>query len=107
MRFCRLLMAVWLQAALTPARCSALSTTTFDEETGKTMQRTSKVNLVDLAGSERVSKTGAAGDTLKEVCLTHLLVLTECSSMLLLRRVSASTSRCRVWVTVLKSLPRR
>ena len=28
----------------------------------------SKVNLVDLAGSERASKTGATGETLKEVC---------------------------------------
>merc|ERR1719327_960240 len=27
-----------------------------------------KINLVDLAGSERVSKTGAAGATMKEGC---------------------------------------
>lgn len=29
-------------------------------------EKVSKVSLVDLAGSERVSKTGAAGERLKE-----------------------------------------
>ena len=29
-------------------------------------RRSARVNLVDLAGSERVTKTGAAGDRLKE-----------------------------------------
>ena len=31
-----------------------------------TGEKVSKLSLVDLAGSERVSKTGAAGDRLKE-----------------------------------------
>ena len=59
--------------------CAALvcSCTTHDVETGKSMQRTAKLNLVDLAGSERVAKTGASGSTLKEV---HLLV---CSVLLI------------------------
>lgn len=42
------------------------TTTQSDAETGKSTQKVSKINLVDLAGSERISKTGAAGDTLKE-----------------------------------------
>lgn len=29
-------------------------------------EKVSKISLVDLAGSERVSKTGAAGERLKE-----------------------------------------
>jgi DNA repair exonuclease SbcCD ATPase subunit len=42
------------------------------DEDGNTRSVTSKFNLVDLAGSERQSKTGAAGDTLKEGCNINL-----------------------------------
>ncbi|RDD36883.1 Kinesin-like protein KIF13A [Trichoplax sp. H2] len=37
-----------------------------DEATGASGEKVSKVSLVDLAGSERATKTGAAGDRLKE-----------------------------------------
>ncbi|XP_075069218.1 kinesin-like protein KIF13A isoform X3 [Mixophyes fleayi] len=40
--------------------------TLFDHQSGNSGERVSKVSLVDLAGSERVSKTGAAGERLKE-----------------------------------------
>jgi hypothetical protein len=42
------------------------------DEDGTSRSVTSKFNLVDLAGSERQSKTGAAGDTLKEGCNINL-----------------------------------
>jgi chromosome segregation ATPase len=42
------------------------------DDDGNTRSVTSKYNLVDLAGSERQSKTGAAGDTLKEGCNINL-----------------------------------
>ncbi|XP_065063038.1 kinesin-like protein KIF13B isoform X4 [Rhopilema esculentum] len=38
----------------------------YDPHTESTGEKVSKISLVDLAGSERVSKTGAAGDRLKE-----------------------------------------
>lgn len=41
-------------------------TRTYDAETKKKSDKTSKINLVDLAGSERISKTGAKGSTLRE-----------------------------------------
>jgi len=34
--------------------------------------KTAKLNLVDLAGSERLAKTGATGDTLKEMLKINL-----------------------------------
>uniref|UniRef100_A0A8B9ISU1 Kinesin family member 13A n=1 Tax=Amazona collaria TaxID=241587 RepID=A0A8B9ISU1_9PSIT len=40
--------------------------TLFDLHSGNSGEKVSKVSLVDLAGSERVSKTGAAGERLKE-----------------------------------------
>ncbi|XP_069469694.1 kinesin-like protein KIF13A isoform X1 [Ambystoma mexicanum] len=40
--------------------------TLFDHQSGNSGEKVSKVSLVDLAGSERVSKTGAAGERLKE-----------------------------------------
>uniref|UniRef100_A0A8D0H0V4 Kinesin family member 13A n=1 Tax=Sphenodon punctatus TaxID=8508 RepID=A0A8D0H0V4_SPHPU len=40
--------------------------TLYDLQSGNSGEKVSKVSLVDLAGSERVSKTGAAGDRLKE-----------------------------------------
>uniref|UniRef100_A0A8C5N4C2 Kinesin family member 13A n=1 Tax=Leptobrachium leishanense TaxID=445787 RepID=A0A8C5N4C2_9ANUR len=40
--------------------------TLYDHQSGNSGERVSKVSLVDLAGSERVSKTGAAGERLKE-----------------------------------------
>ncbi|XP_041422243.1 kinesin-like protein KIF13A isoform X2 [Xenopus laevis] len=40
--------------------------TLYDHKSGNSGERVSKVSLVDLAGSERVSKTGAAGERLKE-----------------------------------------
>ncbi|XP_053570753.1 kinesin-like protein KIF13A isoform X1 [Bombina bombina] len=40
--------------------------TLYDPQSGNSGERVSKVSLVDLAGSERVSKTGAAGERLKE-----------------------------------------
>ncbi|KAG8442351.1 hypothetical protein GDO86_011230 [Hymenochirus boettgeri] len=40
--------------------------TLYDHQSGNTGERVSKVSLVDLAGSERASKTGAAGERLKE-----------------------------------------
>uniref|UniRef100_A0A8D2L1M8 Kinesin family member 13A n=1 Tax=Varanus komodoensis TaxID=61221 RepID=A0A8D2L1M8_VARKO len=40
--------------------------TLYDLQTGNSGEKVSKVSLVDLAGSERVSKTGAAGERLKE-----------------------------------------
>ncbi|XP_073534919.1 kinesin-like protein KIF13A isoform X3 [Phyllobates terribilis] len=43
-----------------------LTQTLFDHQSGNSGERVSKVSLVDLAGSERVSKTGAAGERLKE-----------------------------------------
>ncbi len=39
---------------------------THDTLTGKSSNKTSKINLVDLAGSERLDKTGATGATMKE-----------------------------------------
>jgi len=43
-----------------------LTTQTYDEETKKRSNKTSKTSLVDLAGSERIDKTGATGDRLRE-----------------------------------------
>ncbi|XP_029446583.1 kinesin-like protein KIF13A isoform X3 [Rhinatrema bivittatum] len=40
--------------------------TLYDHQSGNSGEKVSKVSLVDLAGSERVSKTGAAGERLKE-----------------------------------------
>ncbi|XP_067367338.1 kinesin-like protein KIF13A isoform X1 [Channa argus] len=40
--------------------------TLYDLQSGNSGEKVSKMSLVDLAGSERVSKTGAAGDRLKE-----------------------------------------
>ncbi|KAL2083840.1 hypothetical protein ACEWY4_019358 [Coilia grayii] len=40
--------------------------TLCDLQSGNSGEKVSKVSLVDLAGSERVSKTGAAGERLKE-----------------------------------------
>uniref|UniRef100_A0A8C3RBF6 Kinesin family member 13A n=1 Tax=Cyanoderma ruficeps TaxID=181631 RepID=A0A8C3RBF6_9PASS len=40
--------------------------TLYDLHSGNSGEKVSKVSLVDLAGSERVSKTGAAGERLKE-----------------------------------------
>ncbi|XP_076009871.1 kinesin-like protein KIF13A isoform X2 [Genypterus blacodes] len=40
--------------------------TLFDLQSGNSGEKVSKLSLVDLAGSERVSKTGAAGERLKE-----------------------------------------
>ncbi|TNN78370.1 Kinesin-like protein KIF13A [Liparis tanakae] len=40
--------------------------TLFDLKSGNSGEKVSKMSLVDLAGSERVSKTGAAGERLKE-----------------------------------------
>ncbi|XP_013817526.2 kinesin-like protein KIF13A [Apteryx mantelli] len=40
--------------------------TLYDQQSGNSGEKVSKVSLVDLAGSERVSKTGAAGERLKE-----------------------------------------
>uniref|UniRef100_A0A8C3RNX2 Kinesin family member 13A n=1 Tax=Chelydra serpentina TaxID=8475 RepID=A0A8C3RNX2_CHESE len=40
--------------------------TLYDLQSGNSGEKVSKVSLVDLAGSERVSKTGAAGERLKE-----------------------------------------
>uniref|UniRef100_A0A8C0BGY4 Kinesin family member 13A n=1 Tax=Buteo japonicus TaxID=224669 RepID=A0A8C0BGY4_9AVES len=40
--------------------------TLYDQHSGNSGEKVSKVSLVDLAGSERVSKTGAAGERLKE-----------------------------------------
>ncbi|XP_066435501.1 kinesin-like protein KIF13A isoform X1 [Eleutherodactylus coqui] len=43
-----------------------LTQTLYDPQSGNSGERVSKLSLVDLAGSERVSKTGAAGERLKE-----------------------------------------
>ncbi|XP_064409537.1 kinesin-like protein KIF13A isoform X10 [Latimeria chalumnae] len=43
-----------------------LTQTLYDLQTSNSGEKVSKVSLVDLAGSERVSKTGAAGERLKE-----------------------------------------
>ncbi|KAJ3598073.1 hypothetical protein NHX12_001587 [Muraenolepis orangiensis] len=40
--------------------------TLYDPGSGNSGEKVSKISLVDLAGSERVSKTGAAGERLKE-----------------------------------------
>ncbi|XP_062322769.1 kinesin-like protein KIF13A isoform X2 [Osmerus eperlanus] len=40
--------------------------TLYDRQSGNSGEKVSKMSLVDLAGSERVSKTGAAGERLKE-----------------------------------------
>ncbi|XP_051575077.1 kinesin-like protein KIF13A isoform X1 [Myxocyprinus asiaticus] len=40
--------------------------TLYDVQSGNSGEKVSKISLVDLAGSERVSKTGAAGERLKE-----------------------------------------
>ncbi|XP_030225814.1 kinesin-like protein KIF13A isoform X2 [Gadus morhua] len=40
--------------------------TLYDLGSGNSGEKVSKISLVDLAGSERVSKTGAAGERLKE-----------------------------------------
>ncbi|XP_029308016.1 kinesin-like protein KIF13A isoform X1 [Cottoperca gobio] len=40
--------------------------TLYDLKSGNSGEKVSKLSLVDLAGSERVSKTGAAGERLKE-----------------------------------------
>ncbi|KFP64039.1 Kinesin-like KIF13A, partial [Cariama cristata] len=40
--------------------------TLYDLHSGNSGEKVSKISLVDLAGSERVSKTGAAGERLKE-----------------------------------------
>lgn len=46
------------------------------DETGMTHYRVGKLNLVDLAGSERQSKTGSAGDQLKEATNINKSLLT-------------------------------
>lgn len=43
-----------------------LTESTFDEMSGNTGEKTSRISLVDLAGSERVWRTGADGDRLRE-----------------------------------------
>ncbi|XP_068070379.1 kinesin-like protein KIF13A isoform X4 [Danio rerio] len=43
-----------------------LTQTLYDLQSGNSGEKVSKISLVDLAGSERVSKTGAAGERLKE-----------------------------------------
>ncbi|XP_041039726.1 kinesin-like protein KIF13A isoform X2 [Carcharodon carcharias] len=43
-----------------------LTQTLYDLQSGTSGEKVSKLSLVDLAGSERVSKTGAAGERLKE-----------------------------------------
>ena len=43
-----------------------------DEESGKGVYRTGKLNLVDLAGSERQRKSGATGDRFKEATKINL-----------------------------------
>lgn len=43
-----------------------LTESTFDQMTGNTGEKTSRISLVDLAGSERVWRTGAEGDRLRE-----------------------------------------
>ncbi|CAL8291009.1 unnamed protein product [Merluccius merluccius] len=43
-----------------------LTQTLYDLGSGNSGEKVSKISLVDLAGSERVSKTGAAGERLKE-----------------------------------------
>ncbi|XP_060630864.2 kinesin-like protein KIF13A isoform X7 [Anolis sagrei] len=43
-----------------------ITQTLYDLQSGNSGEKVSKVSLVDLAGSERVSKTGAAGERLKE-----------------------------------------
>ncbi|XP_049323919.1 kinesin-like protein KIF13A isoform X2 [Astyanax mexicanus] len=43
-----------------------ITQTLYDPQSGNSGEKVSKVSLVDLAGSERVSKTGAAGERLKE-----------------------------------------
>uniref|UniRef100_A0A673NBH0 Kinesin-like protein KIF13A n=1 Tax=Sinocyclocheilus rhinocerous TaxID=307959 RepID=A0A673NBH0_9TELE len=40
--------------------------TLYDLQSGNSGEKVSKISLVDLAGSERASKTGAAGERLKE-----------------------------------------
>uniref|UniRef100_A0A671LI32 Kinesin motor domain-containing protein n=1 Tax=Sinocyclocheilus anshuiensis TaxID=1608454 RepID=A0A671LI32_9TELE len=40
--------------------------TLYDLQSGNSGEKVSKISLVDLAGSERVSKSGAAGERLKE-----------------------------------------
>ncbi|XP_030054570.1 kinesin-like protein KIF13B [Microcaecilia unicolor] len=43
-----------------------LTHTLYDVQTGTSGEKVSKLSLVDLAGSERATKTGAAGERLKE-----------------------------------------
>ncbi|XP_076999553.1 kinesin-like protein KIF13A isoform X2 [Tamandua tetradactyla] len=43
-----------------------ITQTLYDLQSGNSGEKVSKVSLVDLAGSERASKTGAAGERLKE-----------------------------------------
>ncbi|NWR42457.1 KI13B protein, partial [Regulus satrapa] len=43
-----------------------LTHTLFDVQSGTSGEKVGKLSLVDLAGSERATKTGAAGDRLKE-----------------------------------------
>uniref|UniRef100_UPI0035901023 kinesin-like protein KIF13A n=1 Tax=Myxine glutinosa TaxID=7769 RepID=UPI0035901023 len=43
-----------------------LTQTLFDLQSGTSGEKASRLSLVDLAGSERVSKTGAAGERLRE-----------------------------------------
>ncbi|XP_004848494.1 kinesin-like protein KIF13B isoform X2 [Heterocephalus glaber] len=43
-----------------------LTHTLYDVESGTSGEKVGKLSLVDLAGSERATKTGAAGDRLKE-----------------------------------------
>lgn len=43
-----------------------LTQTLYDPQSSTSGEKVSKLSLVDLAGSERVSKTGAAGERLKE-----------------------------------------
>uniref|UniRef100_A0A672UR86 Kinesin family member 13A n=1 Tax=Strigops habroptila TaxID=2489341 RepID=A0A672UR86_STRHB len=57
--------------------------TLYDLHSGNSGEKVSKVSLVDLAGSERVSKTGAAGERLKEgsninnkLCILSIFVKT-------------------------------
>ncbi|XP_031431833.1 LOW QUALITY PROTEIN: kinesin-like protein KIF13A [Clupea harengus] len=46
--------------------CIIVTQTLCDLQSGNSGEKVSKMSLVDLAGSERVSKTGAAGERLKE-----------------------------------------
>uniref|UniRef100_A0AAZ3RJP4 Kinesin family member 13A n=1 Tax=Oncorhynchus tshawytscha TaxID=74940 RepID=A0AAZ3RJP4_ONCTS len=52
--------------------------TLYDLKSGNSGEKVSKMSLVDLAGSERVSKTGAAGERLKESKINRSLTTLGC-----------------------------